>query len=152
MKPSTIARAIIKLAIFAFFVCALVKPFVLLLLSVANDNTDPGVVGFVARSMGILAQLTILYMGMFVSYVVTRKLRHYRLLQIVTGFALMGGIYWLAKYACLQVVSWIAALVSGMFTVALIVVIALAALCIFLWAATGPWAFIACLMLKDDQN
>lgn len=150
MKVSAIARAILKFALFVFFVFALVKPFILLVLSVANDNTDPGVVNFVARFMGMLIQLTILYMGMFISYVITQKLRNYRLLQIVVGFAVMGGVYWLAKYAYFKVISWIAMLVSGMFAVALILVIGLAALIVFLWIAAGPWAFIAYFMLKDD--
>lgn len=150
MKVSAIARAILKFALFVFFVFALVKPFILLVLSVANDNTDPGVVNFVARFMGMLIQLTILYMGMFISYVITQKLRNYRSLQIVVGFAVMGGVYWLAKYAYFKVISWIAMLVSGMFAVALILVIGLAALIVFLWIAAGPWAFIAYSMLKDD--
>jgi len=150
MKLSAMARAILKFAIFVFFVFALVKPFVQLVLSVANSNTDPGVVNFVARFMGMLIQLTILYIGMFISYVITRKLKCYRALQAVTGFAIMAGVYWLAKYAYIKVISWIAMLVSGMFAVALVIIIGLAALIIFLWIAAGPWAFIAYFMLKDD--
>lgn len=150
MKLSTIARAILKFAMFVFFAFALVKPFVLLMLSVADNNTDPGVVNFVARFMGMLIRLTMLYIGMFISYAISRKLKSHRILQIITGFAVMGGVYWLAKYAYLRVISWIAMLVSSMFAVALVIIIGLAALTVFLWIAAGPWAFIAYFMLKDD--
>ena len=154
MKPSEIGRAVLKLALFVFFVNMFVRPVAVLVISMFG-RSFAGIVGMIdliSSVMGNIARYTVMYIGMYISFAITQKFRSSRVLQIVTGLASMAGAYWLANYALGQVASWMAALLSGMLAAALIVTIALTALSVFLWAAEGPWAFIAYTMLKNDRD
>ena len=144
-----IARAILKLALFITFVFLLAKPFGVLMLSFWDRRTEPSVVEFVSRLVGIASQFSIMYIGMLISFFITRKLRGFRLMQVLTGFSVMVGAYFLSVHALRTIVAWAAILVGGMMTLGIIVIIGSIALYVLLWTVLGPWWVI---LLMSDRN
>ena len=144
-----IARAILKLVLFITFVFLLAKPFGVLMLSFWDRRTEPSVVEFVSRLVGIASQFSIMYIGMLISFFITRKLRGFRLMQVLTGFSVMAGAYFLSVYALRTIVAWAAILVGSMMTLGIIVIIGSIALYVLLWTVLGPWWVI---LLMSDRN
>lgn len=152
MRMSDAARAIVKFCIFAFLAFELVMPVAQLLLSIANDDTDPGFVNYAAAFMGMLLRFTMIYFGMSASCAVSRKLRRNRILQIGIGFAFMGAVLWFTQYVSIKLTFWIAMITGGVLAASWVIMIGLIALTVFLWKIAGPWAFIAYSMFKDDRE
>ena len=144
-----IARAILKLVLFITFVFLLAKPFGVLMLSFCDRRTEPSVVEFVSRLVGIASQFSIMYIGMLISFFITRKLRGFRLMQVLTGFSVMVGAYFLSVHALRTIVAWAAILVGSMMTLGIIVIIGSIALYVLLWTVLGPWWVI---LLMSDRN
>ena len=144
-----IARAILKLALFITFVFLLAKPFGVLMLSFWDRRTEPSVVEFVSRLVGIASQFSIMYIGMLIAFFITRKLRRFRLLQVLTGFSAMTGAYFLSVHALRTIIAWAAVLVGGMMALGVIVIIGAIALYVYLWTVLGPWSVI---LLMSDRS
>lgn len=145
----SIARAILKLVLFITFVFLLAKPFGVLMLSFWDRRTEPSVVEFVSRLIGIVCQFSIMYIGMLIAFFITWKLRKFRLMQVLTGFSVMAGAYFLSVHALRTIVAWAAILVGGVMALGVVVIIGAIALYVFLWTVLGPWSVI---LLMSDRN
>lgn len=146
----SIARAILKLALFILFIYLLAKPFGILMLSFWDRRTEPSVVEFVSRLIGIASQFSIMYIGMLISFFITRKLRRVRLMQVLTGFSIMAGAYYLSVHALRTIIAWAAVLVGGMMALGFVVLIGAIALYVFLWTVLGPWSVILLMSDRDE--
>ena len=103
--------------------------------------------------MGFISRLVFLFVGMVLSYMLTRKVGELRLVQIVVGFASMAGMYWLAEniarligYAFGRMVHWI--LMVG----AAIVVGVMVLFTILKFVGSGGILLLAALHKNDDDD
>lgn len=145
-----LARAVLKLALFITFAFLLAKPFGVLMLSFWDRRTEPSIVEAVSRLIGIASQFSIMYIGMLISFFITRKLRRVRLIQVLTGFSVMAGAYYLSVHALRTIIAWAAVLVGGMMALGFVVLIGAIALYVFLWTVLGPWSVILLMSDRDE--
>ena len=146
-----IGRAIIKLALFALFAYLLARPYAVAVVSLITERL-PGPVEFVSGVMGFISRLVFLFVGMVLSYMLTRKVGELRLVQIVVGFASMTGMYWLAATIARFIGQVIGVLVKGILAVGAVIVIGCALVFVVLRIVGFGSVFLLGLLRDDDDD
>ena len=147
-----IGRAIIKLALFAFFAHMLAEPFVMCIVSLLT-RPFPSIVESMTGITGYVSRLAILYAGMILSCKLTQKVREFRLLQIVIGFATMAGACWLAENIGAIIGSIFGAIVKGILAMGTTMLIAVAILVVlFKTTSYGTLLFLGLFGNSSDDD
>ena len=146
-----IGRAIIKLAIFALFAHLLARPYAVGVVSLITERL-PGPVEFASGVMGFISRLVFLFVGMVLSYMLTRKVGELRLVQIIVGYASMAGMYWLAENIARFIGQVIGVLVKGVLVMGAVIVIGCVVLLAVLKILGFGSVFLLSLSRDDDDD
>ncbi len=146
-----IGRAIIKLAFFALFAYLLARPYMVAVVSLITERL-PGPVEFASGIIGFVSRLVLLFVGMVLSYMLTRKVGELRLVQIVVGYASMAGMYWLAATIARFIGQVIGVLVKGILAVGAVIVIGCALVFVVLRIVGFGSVFLLGLLRDDDDD
>lgn len=145
-----IARALVKLALFALFVWLFVRPFFLMVASFFTGR-GPGVIRWTSEFMGMLFRSVAMYFGMSLLLSITRKLQAHRFAQIVAGFATAAALCWFFTRGIGMVILGLAKLMS--LTISVLAVLIVGVLILLAVAKYNPGTLLVlALMLKDEDE
>lgn len=146
-----IGRAIIKLALFALFAYLLARPYAVGVVSLITERL-PGPVEFVSGVMGFISRLVFLFVGMVLSFMLTRKVGELRLVQIVIGYASMAGMYWLAENIARLIGYVFGGLVHAILMVGAALIIGFILLFAILKLSDSGGILLLAALLKDNDD
>lgn len=145
----SIARALLKLALFIAFTYLLLGPLAAIFRSFWTHQAEPTIIQATARTVGVAFQITCLYFSMLISCFITQKLKKLRLLRFAIGLAIMAAAYYLSENAMQAIIAWMTVLIGGMVVVALIVIVSSFALYYTLWVVVWPWLLLHGMTIED---